>query len=500
MNYLLNFNDFINESRDDFSKPFAPEGSLSNDADIEDLTDTITVVCVSVNRDDTNEIEHLKNACDANQVRFVRINLSKPENTIENRDGDCILTIGDKSYRVSKDKTIVMKRHARMGDSEVSKKFSLFNRNGFLVINSNNAIATCHDKIKTAEKLKEYGVSQPKFVALNKDNIDNFNEIMEAADFTYPIIAKVNNGTRGNGVFIFESPQSLKGVAQYIISKGDILPSNALIVQEKIESDYDLRIHVMRKERSTILSPSDKYIVYAAMRRNKMAGDYRSNVSLGADYEPHTPKDDEIALALEAARASGCIVCGVDIMRDKNTGKLYVIEINSTPSLHGISEVSEIDPATNFIKNLKEEFEKAPVAVTEKRERRMGHKETFYIDGLDKPLVAFIDSGNTSYTTVLASDVKVNKAEGTVEWVLHGKKFVTKYEGDAKFIAAGGKTLAQPTTTVDLIHNGETFKNVRIKLADKKNRTKLTRDMNVGLKLLTKMNAVIVPSEKYIND
>lgn len=501
MSHILNFGEFIDRGAN-VSAPLRESVNHDNMFinNVVDFREKITLVCVSINKRRTNEVLHLRKACEANGVEFIYANFENPDVTIRTEGGGCVLTVDGVSYMLSRANTIVVKRHARMSNEEVHKKFITFVENDYLIINSRESISVCRNKVLTAERLKEYGVSQPKFVAFGQDNIGNFDAIMDKADFDYPVIAKVNKGSQGNGVFIFDTKQSLKGVAEYIISKADVIPSDMIIVQERVDSDCDLRIHVLRTEKNPRISPNDEYIVLAAMQRNKIKGDYRSNVSLGAEFEPYIPKEDEIELAIKAAKAVGCIACGVDIMRDKKSGKLYVIEVNSTPSLDGISRVSEKDPATVLVKSLKDAFEKGRVKSDKKDEKRMGYKETFYIKGLDKPLVALIDSGNNSYTTILVDEFEVDKENGVVKWKLYGKKFKTKYEGDAEFFSAGGLKIQQPTTRVDLVHDGETFKNVKVKLSDVKKRTDKGRDMNVGRKLLTKMNAVIIPSTKHLNN
>ena len=77
------------------------------------------------------------------------------------------------------------------------------------------------------------------------------------------------------------------------------------------------------------------------MKRNKIDGDFRSNVSLGADTNSIelTPEQQEIIL--NTAKASGCKWVGVDLMECKNErGNIenVVIEYNSSPGVQGISQ------------------------------------------------------------------------------------------------------------------------------------------------------------------
>jgi len=464
------------------------------------LNDKFVIVCVSSNPEKMYEIQYLRDACVKCGAEFIYVNLAKEENFVKVVDGDCVLCVGERMYKLDKNKTLIVKRHAHMKDANVTHNVSILAKNDFLIVNSSSSILLCSDKAKTTKKFIEDDISYPKSLILDKNNIDNFDSVMSNMKFEYPVIAKVNKGSQGNGVFLFDTPQSLKGVAQYIISPQEDLPCSSIIVQEKIDAEYDLRLHVLRKESDHIIRNGDKYEVFAAMKRKKLDNDYRSNVSLGSDYEEYEPTDDEKELAIKAAKSMGCIWCGVDLMRDKKTKKLYVLEVNCTPSLKGITNVSSKDPATEFVKAMKEAFMNSSDEKSSKEKMTLGYKEIFYINDFDMPLVGLLDTGNGSLTSLRVDDVKVNKEDNTVEWTLFGKKFKTKYDGDVKYTSSGGDRVSQPTTRIDITHNGVTYKNTRIKLSSivgSKHKDK--RVLNVNRKLLSKMNAIVDTSKKHVN-
>ena len=127
------------------------------------------------------------------------------------------------------------------------------------------------------------------------------------------------SGSHGIGVSIVESMESLKSVIQTIWKANKDVE---LLIQEKIESDYDLRIHVLTS-RFNSPSPSDTdSVILCYMRRNRVNKDFRTNYSLGGTVEKTeiTPEQEELSIA--SARAVGCNWCGVDIIVDNS---VYII-------------------------------------------------------------------------------------------------------------------------------------------------------------------------------
>ena len=117
-------------------------------------------------------------------------------------------------------------------------------------------------------------------------------------DFTF--VMKILDG-HGTGVAMCDGKKIL-AFLQMIFA---IDPERKLILQKKEEADGgDIRVHV--------LTLRDKQIILACMKRVKLGGDFRSNVSLGAEAEPVklTPEQGEIALRT----ASKLPWCAVDIM------------------------------------------------------------------------------------------------------------------------------------------------------------------------------------------
>ena len=114
-------------------------------------------------------------------------------------------------------------------------------------------------------------------------------------------------------------------------------PERELLLQKKEEADGgDIRVHVltMRTEQK----------ILASMKRVKISGDFRSNVSLGATAEKVKITKEQEEIALKVAKISGMPWCAVDIMplvkgSNPEIGDNVVLEYNASPGTDGISEV-----------------------------------------------------------------------------------------------------------------------------------------------------------------
>ena len=87
--------------------------------------------------------------------------------------------------------------------------------------------------------------------------------------------------------------------------------------------------------------------VIAAMKRQAQEGEFRSNLHRGGTAEIVKLNKEERATAVNAAKAMGLGVCGVDILRS-NRGPV-VMEVNSSPGLEGIESATGIDVASLII-------------------------------------------------------------------------------------------------------------------------------------------------------
>src|SRR5439155_2614995 len=158
-----------------------------------------------------------------------------------------------------------------------------------------------------------------------------------------PVVVKLLEGTQGLGVGLAETERA----ASSVIGAFHGLDQNILIQKFIAEvKGSDIRALVVGRR------------VVAAMRRQAVAGEFRSNFHRGGTTEPVTLAPEYRRTALAAARVIGLRVAGVDLIESKE-GPM-IMEVNSSPGLEGIQKTTGVDVAAAIIRHL-ERAAKAPV-------------------------------------------------------------------------------------------------------------------------------------------
>lgn len=194
----------------------------------------------------------------------------------------------------------------------------------------NLAIARSRDKLRSLQVLSKNGVDMPRTVfASNKSSA---KDVIALSGGT-PLVLKILEGTQGVGVVLVESEKAAKSVLDAFYGM-DV----NLLVQEFIEEagGADIRAFVVGGE------------VVGAMKRQGAEGDFRSNLHQGGSATIYKLGKKEKKIALDAAKAMGLGVCGVDMIQSKR-GPL-VMEVNSSPGLEGIEKSTNINIAGKIMK------------------------------------------------------------------------------------------------------------------------------------------------------
>ncbi len=189
----------------------------------------------------------------------------------------------------------------------------------------NLAIARSRDKLRSLQILSKHDVDMPKTIfASNKTNSKDVLALSGGA----PLVLKILEGTQGVGVVLLDTEKAAKSVLDAFYG----MEVN-LLVQEFIEEagGADIRVFVVDGE------------VVGAMKRQGAEGDFRSNLHQGGTAIPYRLNRKEKSTAIAAAKAMGLGVCGVDMI-PSSRGPL-VMEVNSSPGLEGIENVTNIDIA-----------------------------------------------------------------------------------------------------------------------------------------------------------
>lgn len=374
---------------------------------------------------------------------------------------DCILKLNEDgkgeisdfkndSITIDPNTTVVLCRRGVVNNTYTKNIIRQLEDKGYYLVNKLSAIMDCENKYLTSKKLQQANLPVPKTELLY--NIDYLDDSLEKIGGNFPVVVKLLSGTQGIGVSIIDSYKSLKSVLQTIWSLDSKIE---ILLQELIESDSDLRIHVLSRGFKPTKENTKDAFVLASMKRTKADKDFRTNYSIGGGIKNVNLTDEQKKLAINATKVLGCRWGGVDIIVDKKTGKNYILEVNSSPGTEGITKASGIDVTEgvlNFILNSSNWI----MSRTE-----VGFLEKITVSNIGD-FVARLDTGNGSKScSIHADEITVNKKKNKVYWKLGKKSFTNDLIGWTTSIT-GKVTDRRPLIELDIEFLGKTYKKVLI--------------------------------------
>lgn len=345
-----------------------------------------------------------------------------------------------KTYILNPNNTIIVPRRTVLKNIESRDFLSDLQKYDFFTLNTLEAIDNCEDKFITYKKLSAANVPTPKTAVVTHSSMSKLDDKVKSVGGSFPLIIKITKGTQGIGVAQIDSMISLKSVLQAIFA---LVPKADILLQEKIDSDFDLRIHVLYKGFERMTPGIENYEVIGCMQRNQLEGDFRSNYSLGSTAEKgHLTKEQE-DIAKKAARATGCRWAGVDLIMDSRTKQSYVIEVNSSPGTKGITTAAG-DDVVGTLMDMFKDFK-----YTKYDSEQIGKYETVSLknfgDGVDT-VMKFDD--NKSFTELECSSVNAN--DDDVTFVFNGVTYKEELSGLRK---------GDPMIELNIKFNGTVYKN-----------------------------------------
>lgn len=209
---------------------------------------------------------------------------------------------------------------------------------GTFPLNESVAVTRSRDKLRSLQLLSRRGIGMPVTgFARAPDDIGDVIEMVGGA----PLVVKLLEGTQGIGVVLCETRKAAESVLEAFMGL-----NVSIMVQEYIKEagGADIRCFVV----------GDK--VVAAIKRQALPGEFRSNLHRGGTAEVVKITPQERAVATRAARIMGLNVAGVDILRS-NHGPL-VMEVNSSPGLEGIEGATSKNVADLIIEFLEKNARK----------------------------------------------------------------------------------------------------------------------------------------------
>lgn len=418
-------------------------------------------------------------------------------------EAEITITDGDETFTIKEESnldTLIFSRLGVQDEDQCEHIVQVLQDRGFLVLNPVRYSALACDKYESALLFEKGGIPQPNFTLMTKEILYDEKMYGEAMKEVYPqwdvkdpdkneelsVVMKILDGHGGTGVALIDGKR-MYAVLQMIFA---IDPEQRILLQKKEEADGgDIRVHV--------LTLRDKQVILAAMKRVKLGGDFRSNVSLGAEAEPVKLTPEQEQIALKTAQLSKLPWCAVDIMplvkgSNKELGDNVVLEINASPGTAGITEVIK----HNFVNVLINELDDPNTFyLQDKIAGFMESVTVHFSDGISKTFLAKLDTGNSTKASTL--EVGEFKDDGgSIEFTVDGKKIKMKKIGDMSAVA-GEETYKRPMIMVPEITLGlRKLKNVPIAVV--KDRDKKKTNLLLNRDAMSKMGYVVHPNNAHI--
>ena len=377
-----------------------------------------------------------------------------------------------KGFRVSARDTIAVVRGSVVRKDSWMDIVSRLEKHQVCVINSRTCINVCADKYRTSLRLSDYGIKQPKSVLVT--DYEKSFEAYEQLEEKFPIILKTLRGSKGVGVIFIESEVSLDSIVQ-LINKQD--EDADILLQQYIKSDYDVRVLVLGGK------------ILAAMRRDVIEGDFRSNVSQGAKVRNWKLTEQEIEESLKAAKAVNGVWTAVDFIPAKNREKdpPFIIEVNSSPGTEGIEEASGQNISREILKHFsdRDNWIKVPA--------ECGYKEVVNIHPFGE-IVAKFDTGNSGMPVIHADKMKVNGKK--VTWSLLDKTITSDIIKTESISVGGLRDYKEKRYVVklDVGFAGGLYTDTEFTLDDRDEKSKILFDREI----MNRFNVMVNPNRKYI--
>jgi ribosomal protein S6--L-glutamate ligase len=206
-------------------------------------------------------------------------------------------------------------------------------RAGVPIVNPPRAVEVAVDKYLALALMDRAGIPVPTTVATESasDALDAFDVLGR------DVVVKPIFGSEGRGLVRVQDRELARRVFTTLERLGAVL-----YVQRWIRHPgYDHRAFVLGGR------------VLGAIRRHAPDGDWRTNVSVGGRPEAVKLEPELERLAIQAAKAVGAVMAGVDLLVDLDRGATIVLEVNAVPGWRALSTATGIDVAAAVLDHVK---------------------------------------------------------------------------------------------------------------------------------------------------
>mgnify|MGYP006129993523 FL=1 len=379
----------------------------------------------------------------------------------------------EKGFEINRSDTIAIVR----GSVRLKKSYldlvSRLEKTGICMVNSRDTIEISSDKYRSYVKLMDFGLTQPKTALI--PNEDNWRKAFESLETTYPIIMKTLEGSKGVGVLFIESERQIESLIQLLYSQNEDID---LLIQEYIKTDGDIRVIVLGGK------------IIASMKRAVVEGDFRSNVSQGAEVKEYELSELEIEQCLLTSKAIDGSWTAVDFIPSKNPKKdpPYILEVNHSPGTEGIEKATK----KNIVKLIVEHF-------SNKQNRYSTPTQCGYLETVSiKPwgdMVAKFDTGNSVYSVIHGEDIKISGDK--VSFTLMGKRktFPLEKTYNVKVGSIRRHNEERPVIKLDIEFAGSLYREELFGIDD---RTEMGTEVLLTRRIMSDMNVLVNPARKYV--
>jgi len=175
--------------------------------------------------------------------------------------------------------------------------------------NSIEAIATCSNKLKAFNAMKQAGVNIPEYTT------EVFTKALGWLEKGKIVLARTKlSGNSGQGIIIMQGPEQLIEAPLYVLYK---------------KKRKEFRVHVFKNEVIDITEKRKK------VGFNGTPNQYIRSHKLGWVFcrENIVEPPDLRSEAIKAIKSVGLLFGGVDVIWNEKENKCYVLEVNSAPGL-----------------------------------------------------------------------------------------------------------------------------------------------------------------------
>jgi len=381
-------------------------------------------------------------------------------------DGKAFNADDKEGFEISRDDTIAIIRGSVASRDAGLDLVSQLEKLGICCINSRSTISMCADKYWTSLRLADASIPTPKTALVQSE--DTLQASLDIIGEEYPLILKTLRGSKGVGVIFIESKRQLSSLLQLLWKQDE---TTEILLQSYIKSDFDVRVLVLGGK------------IQAAMRREVIKGDFRSNVSQGAKVKKYKLSDEEITICLSADKAVNGVWTAVDFI--KNGKDTFVLEVNSSPGTEGIEEAT----GKNIIKEILQHFKNKNTWRYSALE--VGWEEIVTVNPFGE-LIAKFDTGNSIKSVIHAEDVKVNGKK--ITFTLNGKTITTKLVGNYTSVTGAGED-DRYIVELEFEFAGTNYGKVQFGLDD---RSRMGTDVLLNRDLMNRLNVMVNPQRKYV--